>query len=157
MKYFSNTSQQANFLINKLEINQDSHGLDIACGSGSCLLEIQKIALNTYGVDIEKSDLVNFFQTDIFKERLPVNNLDFAYCMAPYFAENWWNLDYLFGNISDSLKTDGLFCFDLFNFNSFPVGKTIQKYKINKENIQLSSVKRETDRVKINIKKRLDQ
>lgn len=67
--------------------------------------------------------------------------------MAPYFGENWWNIEYLFDSIATSLKSEGLFCLDLFNFNSFEIGKTIQKYKLSDDSAQLSTVKREIDRM----------
>ena len=147
MKYFNNINQQAAFLIQTLCISKDSIGVDIGCGDGDCLTIIQEIAPKSYGVDNKKAEIANFYQLDIFSDNLPIKELDFAYCMAPYFGENWWNIQFLFDSISSSLKSEGLFCLDLFNFNSFEVGKTIQKYKISDNDVQLSTVKREIDKM----------
>ena len=79
MKYFNNINQQATFLIQTLSISKDSIGVDIGCGDGDCLASIQKIAPKAYGVDNKKVELEKFFQLDIFSDKLPIKELDFAW------------------------------------------------------------------------------
>lgn len=145
--YNNNLQDQITFLKTNLNILPTSRGLDIGCGRGEQMIELQKYCANTFGVDIENnSEITNFIHLDIIHSKLSLKNLDFAYCITPYFGKDWWNLDVFLSNISESLKQGGLFCFDLNNFNSFKIGKKILSFKDTGDKIVLNTLIRESDK-----------
>ncbi len=111
---------QVEFLKRVLKIENTSRGLDLGCGEGVQLKIIQQIARETYGVDKEKSiEIDKFLHLNFFEEQIPLSELDFVYCMAPNFGDDWWNMNPLLQNIYKVLRNDGLFLLDLFSLNSY--------------------------------------
>ena len=147
-KYYPNNNEQIQFLINILEITQNSRGLDLGCEDGCHLKELQKISKNIYGVDIlDQENLDNFTKLNFFKDSIPLQDLDFVYCLAPYFVQDWWNLQYLLKNINQSLKLNGYFVLDLFEFNSRPIDSQKHYFVKNDNNTILSLFTRQKDRM----------
>ena len=115
-----NPVKQTNFIENIFQLSASSYGIDLGCGDGKHLSLLRKISTRIYGVD--KVDKENEFikSIDFFEEEIQINNLDFAYCISPYFGTNWWRIESFFKNINNSLRKNGLFLIDLFEFNSYP-------------------------------------
>lgn len=141
--------KQAIFLIQALNIFPDSKGLDIGCDMGTQLKLIQKVSPDTIGIDkiADKYNLQNFIQKDIFIDDLNLSDLDFAYCLSPYFGEDWWNIDSLFEKIRNLLKNGGLFALDLFNWNTVGIGRKWQTWDEKKDRYLLTDMERSIDKV----------
>lgn len=143
-KVFSSIpEQQIKFLQEVFQINSESWGLDIGCGSGYHLLELQKISNNIHGLDINALDVPNFIQGNIFEIDLEFkNDLDFAYTLAPYFDQDWNRLEILVQKLGAYLKPDALFLLDLFNFNSLKDGMTKKDWEIMQNRVILKTYKK---------------
>jgi SAM-dependent methyltransferase len=144
--FYHSPDQQVEFLKQILHITPDSKGLDIGCAVGVQLELLQKYCPDTHGIDILEytPNLKNFIQKDIFKDSLQFDNdLDFAYCLAPYFGNDWNNLGVLFANLKKYLKPNGLFLLDLFDFNAKKVGLKFQTYEVYPKKILLTTYHRQ--------------
>ena len=147
-KYYKNSHEQVEFLIRELAITENSKGVDLGCDSGSHLVELQKISNQIYGVDLNPQlELKNFIQLDFFKDEIELRDLDFAYCLSPYFGDNWWNLEPLLNNLNKILKLGGVFILDLFDFNSKPIGSKTQVHNQSSDKTVLSTFTRQIDRM----------
>jgi SAM-dependent methyltransferase len=144
--FYHSPADQVEFLKRVLNIKPDSKGLDIGCGAGAQLELLQKYCPETHGIDIIEytPGLINFLQKDIFKDDLYFNQeLDFAYSLAPFYGNDWNNLEILFANLRKYLKPSGLFLLDLFDFNSKTVGLKFQTYEVYPKRILLTTYHRQ--------------
>ena len=144
MQYYNDTNKQINFLTNVIKIDKYSRILDIGCGSGSHVKELQKISPFVYGIDLVKpqEDLPNFILGDIFSTDLP-NNLDLIYLFAPFFGDKWNSNEELLAKLSKKIKKNSKIVLDLYFFNDFEIGKGYKEFNKRPEKIILSEYTRE--------------
>ena len=148
-KYYQNSHKQITFLQNVLNIQPTSTGVDLGCGEGIHLKALQKISSDIYGVDIqENQDLSNYLQLDFFVDDIPLQNLDFAYILSPFFDQNWWNMDSFLKRVYQSLRMHGQFILDL-DFHTMRPGQRRSTYKVLESCVVLSTFTRELDRVNL--------
>ncbi len=149
-KYYKNSQQQIQFLIDTLSITSQSKGVDLGCQSGEHLQKLQNISPTIYGIDLKKfSNLKNFYQLDFFREDIPLSNLDFAYCLSPYFDTDWWKIEDFLENVHSCLKMNGHFILDLFHYHTMKVGDKRQTHRLTKSEVTVSTFTREPDRVSL--------
>lgn len=145
-KYYTNQEQQVEFIIKNMQPSTTDVGLDIGCGNGSHIDIFKSKGYHIEGADINESthDILNI---DIFKDNLAENKYNFAYCLSPYFGEQWWEIDKALLNINRSLKVGSKFLFDLNNFRSMPEGTNIFKWNQKEDqSITINSIQRLKDR-----------
>ncbi len=140
MPYYKNQQQQVDFLKELININQDTRILDLGYGQGFHLTKLQELSNHVYGYDIETDEvkspiLPNTKKIDFFKEDWDIKDLDLIYSFSPYYGEYWDNFDLLVTKTADSLKVEGKFVLDLFDWNSVVVGTIYKDWFFPKENL----------------------
>jgi hypothetical protein len=147
-KYFVENDKQVKFLTKILGVNPESAGLDLGCDTGTHLIKLQNISPFIYGADrINQIKLKNFLHLNFFEDEILLEDLDFVYCLNPYFGRDWWSMEKLMKNLALCLKRGGLFCLDLYDFNTVEVGKDWIIYRdLDDRNIETTFTRLE-DRV----------
>lgn len=150
MAYYKNEEQQVQFLKDLVEINKDTKILDLGYGQGTHLTKLQELSDFVYGFDKDLNDkkspvLPNTQKLNFFEQDWGLSELDLIYCFAPEFGQDWHNFDQLAVKVAHSLKKEGKFVLDLFDWNSIPVGVSFQEWKMmpKKNTILLSKYTRE--------------
>lgn len=118
-KYWWHRGKRANVLsqIKKLAKGKDLKILDVGCGTGYLLKELQKKYIDAYGIDISKQslsfckkrDLNNLKHWDI--EKNPYPQMTFDIVLALDVIEHIKDDNQAMKNIAKSLKKDGIVIF----------------------------------------------
>jgi SAM-dependent methyltransferase len=157
MSYYKNEEQQVQFLKDLVEINKDTKILDLGYGQGTHLTKLQELSDFVYGFDKDLNDkkspvLPNTQKLNFFEQDWDLQDLDLIYCFAPEFGQDWHNFDQLAVKVAHSLKKEGKFVLDLFDWNSISVGVSFQEWKLAPKLLSLSKYTREEKAVICKIK-----
>jgi hypothetical protein len=131
-KYYQNSQLQINFLEQMIKLNHIIKSdviLDLGCDKHAPhKVELENLGYNNvYGVDIKPNskDLNNYIQCDFLRKEFNLKmKAKLIYIFSPCFEDQWWNLDIFLQNVVNNLAKDGVFIFDLFDYNSLELGTT---------------------------------
>ncbi|HAI22418.1 TPA: hypothetical protein DCP77_01285 [Candidatus Collierbacteria bacterium] len=119
--------------------------VDLGCGTGNFYIPLAKQGFDLLGIDIS-ADMLKIAKRKIIKNKLKPNlilsdirdviteKFDAAICLYNVIGDiNYHDFSIVIKNMIDSIKSDGIICFDVINFENVKTFEFDNKYFIEKE------------------------
>jgi len=144
-KIYTNHTYLIDKYIKKFKLNKKI--LDIACGTGTDILKLNKKGYDCTGIDTSKSMIKKAiyknkkykskFIIGDFKKKI-IKNYPMITCLfnaIPEIANSNKDLNYIFKKVYNQLNKNGLFIFDYFKISKQSNSTSLKKYKLKKKMI----------------------
>jgi hypothetical protein len=133
---YKNLVEQVLSIIYELNLDKNSNILDIGAGKIApiskgiikVLPDIKVTCVDLLKNIVELEPNITWVQTDMIEDELDLGQFDALFWISPYLGEAWFDgsFENIIAKLAKNLKPNGLFMFDMFDFQSLAVGTKVE-------------------------------